>query len=740
MKTSAIIKRASQQARNAMQQLDTGAVADLLDLYTRAADEVRAAIRAKVGPDEAVPREHLQGLLRQIEDIITRLGTERDAALTQAITEAAALGVRPYTVQGAMAVGGVVGTSTPAVLESGAAMKISQAAVEFVMNFRAADGLTLSDRLWRLDQGAKEALTRAVANAVVQGWSGAKAAQDLALRGVAIPLDVAAQVRGAKADRLVGLADLLTSSKSGAEPELWKAERVLRTEINRAHGEAYMDGAESTPGFAGFQFLLSPRHPEPDICFRRGTLVTTRRGQVPIEDVEIGDVALTHLGRWRPVVKLYRSASGPSGLVRLRCQVANNRTLEAVMTPNHPVLTPSGWTAAGDLRTGSRVVCLDRVQPLRHQPPGAGADRTASAGSGGTASGCAARTADPARCGEHDGPRHHTPHTSAPDWPSPTGWSTFGAAMRRLLGCLRSMPGFLSRCAGPTAKAGTAPSAGTTPDGACQSSGLPRPAWAHTRCSSISAPFGSSLAQIQPSTSCKPAAWWRGLADSRRWNSTPGPALAPSTLVPGTLFHSLGMWPQPACLGPSTVPRRRDRRSAWWRFADRAPTAQGLVSAALRSVRKILFQACGEDISFTPHHATVEKLPATGEDVFNLEVEDDHSYVANGIVAHNCDLLAEQNLHGLGPGVYPTREQTPWPAHPNTLSFVVMVFEEDITEADRAGKETELQALQRLAPEVRAGALGVTKAGYFDQGLLRRGMIRSPLRAVNARLERQGVV
>ena len=210
MKTSAIIKRASQQARNAMQQLDAGGVADLLDIYTRAADEVRAAIRSKVGADDAVPREQLAALLRQIEDIVTRLGAERDAALVQAIGDAATLGVRPYTVQGAMAVGGVSGTSTPVVQESGAATMISQAAVDFVMNFRAADGLTLSDRLWRMDQGAKEALSRAVGNAVVQGWSGAKAAQDLALRGVAIPGDVDGQIRGA-----VGMSSLTVRGAQG---------------------------------------------------------------------------------------------------------------------------------------------------------------------------------------------------------------------------------------------------------------------------------------------------------------------------------------------------------------------------------------------------------------------------------------------------------------------------------------------------------------------------------------------
>lgn len=66
-----------------------------------------------------------------------------------------------------------------------------------------------------------------------------------------------------------------------------------------------------------------------------------------------------------------------------------------------------------------------------------------------------------------------------------------------------------------------------------------------------------------------------------------------------------------------------------------------------------------------------------------------------------------------------------------------MVFAEEITDADRAGSETALQALQRLAPEVRDGVLGKTKAEYFDQGLLRTGMIRAPLRAVEARLGRQ---
>lgn len=366
MKTPAAIRRASQQARNAMYELDRTTSAELRKDYEHAAQAVRLAIAQAVGPDDLVRREHLQGLLRQIEDILQRMGLARDAVLTGALEQAATLGVRPYTLQGVGAVGG-----STAVLDSAAAMRISEAAVEFVASFRMADGLALSDRLWRLDLGAKEVLQRAVSNAVVQGWSASKAVADLVYGGKPVPPELAATLGRARQGALLNLADLLTGGEKGADgSELWKAERVMRTEINRAHGEAYAESAQRTPGFAGFRYLLSPRHPEHDIC----------------------------------------------------------------------------------------------------------------------------------------------------------------------------------------------------------------------------------------------------------------------------------------------------------------------------------------------------------------------------------DLLASQNLHGLGPGVYPDRERTPWPAHPNTLSFLEVVFEDEVTDADRAGKETELQALQRMAPVVREGVLGVTKAAYFDKGLLRRGMLRSPLRVVNERLNRQGRV
>ncbi|MFA5900663.1 MAG: hypothetical protein WC829_16305 [Hyphomicrobium sp.] len=273
--TRAAIKRASQQARNAMQALDKSNVDALIKIYSDAMAEVRGVIRAKVDANDLVPVSQLKDLLRQIEDVIDQLGERRDALLTFGLEAAAELGVRPYTMGGVLA----TGRAGQATLTSVAAMRISTDAVAFVQSFTAADGLRLSDRLWRLDQGAKEALTRAIGRAVVSGWDASKAAAQFMYSGQPVPGDVRARLYGAKADALVRQADLLV----GDGGEVWKADRVFRTEINRAHGTAYMQGAEQTPGFGGFRFILSPRHPAYDVCdyFAEQNLYGLGRGVYP---------------------------------------------------------------------------------------------------------------------------------------------------------------------------------------------------------------------------------------------------------------------------------------------------------------------------------------------------------------------------------------------------------------------------------------------------------------------------
>jgi hypothetical protein len=724
--TRAAIRRASQHARNAMTAMDADTVQELLKLYTDAAEQVRSAIRARADRSDAIPMNALRDLLHQIEDVIDNLGHARDDLLMPQLEYAAELGVRPYTLPGVAA----TGIAGQAGLTSAAAMRVSEAAVQFVESFTAADGLTLSDRLWRLNQGAKETLARAIGQAVVQGWDASRAAAQFMYSGQPVPVDIAKRLNGSKVDALLRTADLLT----GDGGEVWKADRVFRTEINRAHGTAYMQGAEQTPGFGGFRFLLSPRHPKPDVCLRRGTLVTTQRGMVPIEDVAVGDMALTHLGRWRPVVRLYRSASGPSGLVRLLFQEAGSRTRQVVMTPNHPVLTPEGWVPAGDLRTGSAVVCAGPVKAMPHLPGCAGAGHTASQGFVETASTCAAKKTGPAQCGERAAPGRCTLRTTAPNWLWPICQSMSGAA-KRLWSCFRpSRLGCFHPCAGQTAIAGIVQSAQTCLDGACQSLGCrPQPS-ARMQCSNNVAPCCSPLAQTLLGTLRTTRAWLHGVCRNTPWSKTPAFASSVGGVQPAPALGTVGTsWVRGWTW---LAPRKHGCRSACSPCATPAQTGWGLAPAVWRSVRRVLGLSYPNHIAFTSRHPIIERLPATGEDVFNLEVADDHSYVANGLVVHNCDLLAEQNLYGLGAGVYPTAADCPWPAHPNTLSFVEMVFADEVSAADRAGKETVTDAMGRMSPDVREGILGVEKSALYDAGQVKPWMIRSPLYAVKQRLAR----
>lgn len=70
---------------------------------------------------------------------------------------------------------------------------------------------------------------------------------------------------------------------------------------------------------------------EKHICLARGSLVLTKeRGLVPIQDLAIGEHALTHLGRWRPIVAKEMTAAS-ADVVSVRCQGVHS--LE--VTPTH---------------------------------------------------------------------------------------------------------------------------------------------------------------------------------------------------------------------------------------------------------------------------------------------------------------------------------------------------------------------------------------------------------------------
>lgn len=244
----AAIKRATTAAQRDMDKLDAATLDELAALYRQAAAEIQARIRDHAGADGGVALANLQDLLAQANAHLEQLNVQRDTLLNRTAAQAAQLGVRPLETA----------------LDIGAQSRIASEALRFVRTFVAADGLQLSDRIWRLDRHAREQVTGAIEQAVIQGQGAAQAAREFLNRGETVPGDILSKLGAANADKIA--KDTGAALLRGEGAPLDNALRLFRTEINRAHGEAYIKGALEHPDAAGVKFLLSPAHPKPDIC------------------------------------------------------------------------------------------------------------------------------------------------------------------------------------------------------------------------------------------------------------------------------------------------------------------------------------------------------------------------------------------------------------------------------------------------------------------------------------------
>jgi ribonucleoside-diphosphate reductase alpha chain len=77
-------------------------------------------------------------------------------------------------------------------------------------------------------------------------------------------------------------------------------------------------------------------------CFPAGAMIATREGPAPIEDIQPGDAVLTDRGRYRPVVETMTRRD-----VVYRIKVDKLPTFE--VTGEHPFFTQRGWVKAAEL-------------------------------------------------------------------------------------------------------------------------------------------------------------------------------------------------------------------------------------------------------------------------------------------------------------------------------------------------------------------------------------------------------
>jgi Hint domain/LAGLIDADG-like domain len=107
--------------------------------------------------------------------------------------------------------------------------------------------------------------------------------------------------------------------------------------------EAELPAFPSPPSFDLYSYQGNQRYHVELFCFPPETLVQTIAGPKPISAIQVGEMVLTHNGRYQPVINTFqRPYSGELVRVRARYSARGVR-----MTPNHQVLTLQGKSSHG---------------------------------------------------------------------------------------------------------------------------------------------------------------------------------------------------------------------------------------------------------------------------------------------------------------------------------------------------------------------------------------------------------
>ena len=85
-------------------------------------------------------------------------------------------------------------------------------------------------------------------------------------------------------------------------------------------------------------------------CFQADTMVFTDKGYIPIQDIQIGDMVLTHNGRYKPVLAVGKRWAN-------NCRKLKAETMLPILTTgNHPFLTDKDFVECDNLNKGDIVI------------------------------------------------------------------------------------------------------------------------------------------------------------------------------------------------------------------------------------------------------------------------------------------------------------------------------------------------------------------------------------------------
>lgn len=252
-------------ARRRFEQGHTATVQELRRVYRRAAAGVRDDIEnAAVG---SLRRAHLEALARNLE----RRARELSAEVLTATTRGIHLAVDTGSLAAQNITARLVRDLWDPVEVGRLFAALNERAVMSVLARTGKDGLRLSDRIWRVGERWRNAVTRVVEDGVARGLDPRKLAREVerylkpgawsahkleTRRRLKVPADVS-----------------------------YEAMRLARTEMGNAFHEASILSNRAAPSYLGIYWRLSAEHPAPDVCDDYATHDGTgfwRSGEEPV--------------------------------------------------------------------------------------------------------------------------------------------------------------------------------------------------------------------------------------------------------------------------------------------------------------------------------------------------------------------------------------------------------------------------------------------------------------------------
>lgn len=335
-----------------------------------------------------------------------------------------------------------------------------------------------------------------------------------------------------------------------------------------------------------------------DACFVAGTRVRTNRGDIPIEDVRVGDMALTRSG-WHPVTNCGMTNANAEVMT---VEFSDGRSL--VGTPNHPVFTTNRGFVPLDALVWSDIIVTDDTQEEGGQWQH---EKTSSSSTGQRLFGI--RTASQ---------NHHVGTISRTK--AVAGSAVLGCSIRRFGSRYtgRFLPGMISTIVTATRSTITSTTSNASRRLNTRSDMLPSFESSGSRTSTVSGitpVSGTAVLKVERGTESTVSKHGKAESPSTKFNAlTVARWLSRTFLVRGLPGIAVAGATVPLLTQWVDIPERQSARSA--------ASHSGKTNTERSPKRARAF--------------VVRSYASGSAPVYNLEVASHPEYFANGVLVHNC--------------------------------------------------------------------------------------------------------